>query len=473
MARTVRIDPLTRIEGNGKVHVELDDAGRVVDSRFIVQEFRGFEKFCEGRMFWEMPLITPRICGVCPTAHHLASAKACDSLLGLEIPEAARLARELMHLAAYIQDHALHFFFLAGPDLLLGPDSDPAMRNIVGLAATDPQLARRAIELRRVGQGMVERIGGPPVHPVAAIPGGVSKALTAVDRVTMLQEIDGVLETARLAVELARDAVKKHAGDFSDGAETPGYFMGLVDEDGGLALYDGRLRVVDREGQEVALFEPHRWEDHVAEHVESWSYTKFPYLKTLGFPKGCYRVGPLARMNVVSNVPTPDAQIAFEEFRAASDGKPQADSFYYHWARMIELVYAAERAREILVSPLLTDEDVRVRADRAAGRGVGVVEAPRGVLMHDYTADMVGRLEKVDLVVATTQNNYAINRAVGAAAARVLGDGPEPGDAALNHIETAIRCYDPCLSCSTHAVGRMPFTLEVARAGQVSAYSRE
>lgn len=471
MSRTIRIEPLTRIEGNGKVTVHLDDAGKVTESRFTVQEFRGFEKFCEGRMFWEMPLITPRICGVCPVSHHLASAKACDALLGLEIPEAAKLARELMHLAGLAQDHALHFFFLAGPDLLLGPASDPALRNVVGLVQADAELAKMAIAMRRGGQQMVARLGGPQVHPVTAIPGGMSKPLTEIDRMMLKNDLAALAVGGDKALELAKQAVATYAEHYDDSAAAPAYFAGQVGPDGELALYDGTVRFVDSGLAEVARFAPADYKDTISESVETWSYAKFPYLADRGFPEGAYRVGPLARLNAATSIATPKAQSAFEEYRAAAGGRGQTNSFYYHWARMIELVHAVERMEEILADPALTSGDARVRADRNTGRGVGIIEAPRGLLIHDFTSDPVGRLTDVNLVVATTHNNQAINRTVGAAAERALGGG-EPDDAAFNHIETAIRCFDPCLSCSTHQVGKMPLTLEVVRDGRVRTYVR-
>lgn len=471
--RTIRIDPLTRIEGHGTVTIELDEAGAVRDSRFNVQEFRGFEKFCEGRMFWEMPLITPRICGVCPTSHHLASAKACDNLLGLDIPESGARLRELMHVAAIIEDHALHFFMLAGPDLLLGPDADPVKRNILDLVAADPDLARLAIHMRKVGQGAVSRLGGPAVHPVSAIPGGMSKPLGAEDRLAMLEQIDDVVNGARHALELAKQAVSRYEGLFDDAEAAPRYFAGLVGQKDELALYDGVVRVVDEDLKEVARFAPPEYADFIGEHVEPWSRAKFPYLVSEGFPSGCYRVGPLARLNVARSIGTPLAQVELEQFRERAGGKAQRNSLYYHWARMIELLHAAERMRELLADPGLTDPRVRVRADRAEGRGVGAIEAPRGLLIHDYTSDAVGRLTHVNLIVATTHNNWAINRTVGAAASRVLAGDREPDQAAFNHIETAIRCFDPCLSCSTHALGRMPLIIEVVKGGRRRRFARK
>jgi len=459
VSKEITIKPVTRIEGHAKVTLQLDDAGEVTEARFHVMELRGFEKFMEGRMFWEAPLITPRICGICSVSHHLAAAKACDDLLGVDIPPAAKLQRELLHEGEIIGDHALHLYFLAAPDLLLGPDAPPEQRNVVGLIAADPDLAGRGVALRKIAQNLVEVVGGRSTHPVTAIPGGMSKPLSHNERHELLAQVHVAVDHARVTLDVIRAAGEKHADLFAkmDGVVTP--FVALTDN-GNFAFYDGTVKVIDSEGAALAEFAPAAYADYIGEHAEDWSYMKFPYFKALGYPDGIYRVGPLARLNVNSRMGTPLADAALKEFKAQADG-PVQGTMQYHHARAINLLYACERTVELLEDPAICDENARTPAKRRAGEGIGIVEAPRGLLIHHYAADDMGHLTKVNLIVATCHNNAAINKSVATAARAFIHDG-EPREGLLNRVEMAIRAYDPCLSCGTHAMTRGPaLTLEV------------
>jgi len=457
MVKRVTIDPLSRVMGHGKVTIYLNEAGEVVESRFQVMEFQGFEKFCQGRMFWEMPVITTRICGICPVSHHLASAKACDDLLKVKVPSAAAKLRELMHMGQFIQSHATHFFFLAAPDLFLGPTSDPEMRNIFGLLESEPDVARKAIHLRQIGQRIIEQVGGCAIHPVSAIPGGMSKPLSHEDRFLMRKGIDEAVELALFALEKGREMYQGYADLASGLTPIRTKYLGLV-KDGNLELYDGKLRLKGTEGEILQEFDPQDYLDLIGERVEEWSYVKFPYYRKDGYPQGVYRVGPLARLNVADGIATPLARKELEGFKGLGQGRPVEETLYYHYARLIEMLYAAERAGELLDDDEIVSHEVRVRLDRAAGEGIGVVEAPRGTLIHHYWADEVGRVERVNIIVATAQNNPAINKSVNEVAKKYIG-GHKVEEGALNMVEMAIRCYDPCLSCATHALGQMPLTI--------------
>ncbi|HOB74937.1 MAG TPA: Ni/Fe hydrogenase subunit alpha [Phycisphaerae bacterium] len=464
MGRTITIEPVTRIEGHAKVTVHLDDAGKVERARFHVNEFRGFEKFCEGRLFNEMPLITERICGICPVSHHLASAKACDAILGVEAPRPAKLLRELMHMGQVIQSHSMHFFELAGPDLLLGFDADPAVRNVVGLVQANPQLALKAVALRKFGQDIIARVGDRRIHPNFSVPGGVNKALSVSDRDAMLAQIPEMIGYVQEGLEIMRGWMESNAAEMERFASFSTAYLGLVDEDNAVNLYDGEIRLVDAQRYELDRFDGRQYLDYIAEHVEPWSYLKFPYYRKLGWPEGIYRVGPLARLNMAEKMATPLAQQEYERFRQLRDGKVVEGSLYYHYARLIEDLYAIERARQLLEDPECTSKDLRATARVTNREGVGVIEAPRGTLWHHYWVDEDGKLEKVNLIVATGNNNYAMSRAV-EEVARSCVDGEKLTEGALNRIEAAIRAYDPCLSCSTHALGQMPLELVVYDAG--------
>lgn len=462
MGEKITIEPITKIEGHAKVTIHMDDAGNVAESRFHVVEFRGFEKFCEGRMFWEMPVITERACGICPVSHHLASAKACDDLLGIDIPPAAKKLRELMHMGQTIHSHALHFFFLAAPDFLLGPDADPATRNIIGIIGADPKLGKKAIKLRKIGQTIVDRVGGRPIHPVTAIPGGMSAPLSHEHRFMMLQEIDEAIELAKLGVATGKKVFEKYADIAPTFATIETKHMGLV-KNGNLELYDGHVRLINEEGEKLEEFDPKDYLNYIGERVESWSYLKFPFYKKEGWPKGIYRVAPLARLNVADGISTPLANAELKEFKQLGNGKPVQATLYFHLARLIEILYAAERAKELLLDDEIVSREVRVQVQRQAGEGIGCIEAPRGTLFHHYHVDEVGKITRANLIVATVQNNPAMNLSVNAVAKEFV-KGNKISEGMLNRVEMAIRCYDPCLSCATHAIGQMPLEINLLAA---------
>lgn len=456
---TLTIDPVTRIEGHAKITIHLDEDGEVADTRFHVVEFRGFEKFCEGRYFAEMSQITARICGICPVSHLLASAKTCDAILGVDIPPTAKMLRELMHMGQVIQSHALSFFHLSAPDLLLGYDSDPATRNVVGLIQQHPELARRGIRLRKFGQEIIRYVGGRRIHPDFNVPGGVNKALPEADRQTMLDGFAEAFASARIALDLLKGYHDAHREDVEDFATFDSNYSGLVQPDGALELYDGMLRYVDPTGAPIEdKVPPSNYLDVIAETTEPWSYLKFPFLKALGYPDGMYRVGPLARLNLASRIATPEAQKEFLVWRA--DGPVRRSSFFFHWARLIEILYGLERARALLEDPAITGRDLVAGGPPAHPEGVGVIEAPRGTLIHHYWVDEHGRIEKVNLIVSTGHNNLAMNRSVLSVAKKYV-KAKRLQEGMLNRVEAAIRCYDPCLSCSTHAVGQMPLLVEL------------
>ncbi len=460
MGQTITIEPVTRIEGHAKVNVHLDDSGRVEKARFHVNEFRGFEKFCEGRMFYEMPQITERICGICPVSHHLASIHACDAIVGADPPRTAKLLRELMHMGQIIQSHSMHFFELAAPDLLLGFDASPDIRNVAGLAARDPQLALKAIRLRKFGQEIIARLGERRIHPTFAVPGGVNRALSAGDRDAILSEIDEMIRFVQDGLAVFKGWMQQHQAEMASFASFPTCYLGMVRDDGAADLYAGKLRLVDAELNEIAHFDGGAYLDNIAEHVEPWSYLKFPYYKPQGWPRGVYRVGPLARLNVATKLATPLAQVEFELFRQICGGKVVQGSLYYHYARLIEDLAAVERARDILLDREILSTDIRTGGEKVVdNQGVGVLEAPRGTLWHHYWVDENGKIEKVNLIVATGNNNYAMSRAVEEVAKAYVA--PPVTEGALNRIEAAIRAYDPCLSCSTHARGQMPIEVNL------------
>ena len=462
MSKTITITPVSRVEGHGKVTIHLNDQNEVEEAHFHVVEFRGFEKFCEGRLMSEMPVITTRICGICPVSHHLASAKTCDDVLGVDIPPAAKKLRELMHMGQIIHSHSLHFFYLAAPDFVLGPFSDPAKRNIVGIIEADPELAKKAIRLRQIGQNIIERVGGRPIHPVTAIPGGMSKPLSHEDRYITRKEIDEAIELAQLGLQVGKGVYEKYADIVPKFAVIKTNYMGLV-KDGNLELYDGALRIIDESGNTLEEFDPKNYLDYLGEHVEDWSYLKFPFYKKQGFPAGVYRVGPLGRLNVADAISTPLANKELGEFKKLGNGKPVHETLYYHYARLIEMLYAVERAQQLIDDDEIVSKDVRVRVERKAGEGVGVIEAPRGTLIHHYWVDDSGKIEKVNLIVATVHNNPAMDMSVNEVAKEFVKGG-KIEEGALNMVEMAIRCYDPCLSCATHAIGQMPLVINLVAA---------
>jgi NAD-reducing hydrogenase large subunit len=459
MGRKVTIEPITRIEGHARVTIHLDDGGKVENAYFHVDQFRGFEKFSEGRMYYEMPQITPRICGICPVSHHLASAKTCDAIVGAEPPYTASLLRELMHMGQTIQSHAMHFFHLASPDLLFGFDADPKIRNVVGIIQTNPDLAIKAVKLRKFGQEIIRILGEKRVHPIFAVPGGVNHALPEEDRDMMLDQIDEMISYLQEGIAVAKSWIEENMDVVETFAVFPSGYMGLV-KDGALELYDGQVRLIDKEGNLCELFDPSDYLKYVGEHVERWSYLKFPFYKKMGWPDGTYRVGPLGRLNVARRISTPLANKEFENFKLIGDGKPVEGSLWYHYARLIEAVYAVERAREILEDPEILSDDIRAPYGEMQSEGVGCIEAPRGTLFHHYQVDEDGKLTKVNLIIATGHNNWAMSKSVDEVAKQFV-DGNNLTEGMLNRVEVAIRAYDPCLSCSTHALGQMPIVMEI------------
>ncbi len=472
MSRTVVIDPITRIEGHAKISIFLDDTGEVSDARFHVVEYRGFEKFCEGRPFTEMAGITARICGICPVSHLLASAKTGDKILAVKVPVAAEKLRRLMNLGQIAQSHALSFFHLSSPDFLLGWESDPAKRNIFGLIAADPELARAGIRLRQFGQTVIELLGARKIHAAWAVPGGVRNPLSEEGRNWIRDRLPESLETTDRALGLLKNLLDTKLGEeVRVFGEFPSLFMGLVGPNGEWEHYGGHLRFVDSQGEIVAdNLSEDDYRTFLGEAVEPWSYLKFPYYKPLGYPAGIYRVGPLARLNICQQIGTDKADRERLEMRDRAGGVPTS-SFFYHYARLIEIVAALEKIQELIDDPDITSDRVRAHAGVNELDAIGASEAPRGTLFHHYQVDKNGSIEKVNLIIATGQNNLAMNKTIAQIAKHYIHHGtqeiPEP---MLNRVEAGIRCFDPCLSCSTHAAGQMPLHLQlVATDGAIVA----
>lgn len=459
MTQKLLIEPVTRIEGHARVSIYLDDDGAVDRAYFHVDQYRGFEKFCEGRMFFEMPNITPRICGICPVSHHLASVKACDAIIGVKPPRTASLLRELMHMGQIIQSHGMHFFHLAGPDLLLGFDADPAIRNVVGLMERYPELAIKAVKLRKFGQEIIKTLGEKKVHPTFAVPGGVNKVLTVDERDAILAGLNETISITQEGINIATGWLEGNSELVKRFANFDTGHMGMI-KDGALELYDGDIRLIDCDGTVLEEFEPEGYLNHIGERVEDWSYLKFPFYKKKGWPDGVYRVGPLGRLNAASCVTTPLAAQEFERFKAIGEEAPVQETLYYHYARLIELLYVLEHTRDILEDPDILSKEIRAEATELREEGVGCIEAPRGTLFHHYWVDENGIVTKANLIVATGHNNYAMSKSVEAVAKEFI-KGQDITEGMLNRIEAAIRCYDPCLSCSTHAIGKMPLIVEI------------
>jgi NAD-reducing hydrogenase large subunit len=460
MPREILIDPVTRIEGHAKITLKLSDSGKVTDALFHVTQFRGFEKLCEGRPLTEMPSLMARTCGICPVSHLTASAKACDELLSVKIPETAANLRRLMNLAQLVQSHALSFFHLSSPDLLMGFDADPQKRHLFGVAQENPQLARDGIRLRQIGQTVIELLGGKKIHPAWAVPGGVNKPLHRTDRDKILAMLPEAMEISQRTLQWYKQIASKFADEARAFANFPTLFMGLVTDTGELEHYDGWLRIVDSKGDVVIdKFPPQRYHELIAEAAEPYSFMKFPYFKKLGYPAGIYRVGPLARLNLVDQCGTPIADQEWAEFREIQRGAVLS-SFHYHHARLIEIIFGIEKMEQILKSPNILDTKVRARARPNQSEGVGVAEAPRGTLIHHYRIDQHGLIVWANLIIATGHNNLAMNRGIFQAAQQFVR-GNEISQGALNRVEAVIRCYDPCLSCATHAIGKMPLQIEL------------
>ncbi len=464
MPTTITISPVTRIEGHAKITIQLDENGDVMDARFHVNEFRGFEKFTEGRLLWEMPGITSRICGICPASHLVTSAKAGDDILAVEIPETAEKLRRLLTLAQWLQSHALSFFHLSSPDFLLGFDSDPATRNIFGLIAADAEFAKRGVRLRKFGQEIIEMLGGRRIHTPWTVPGGVREPLDPAKKNHMLQWIPEAKETVLLALATLKKIHVKYAKDIPEFGNFRTLFVGLVSKDGGLEYYDGVLRIKDGNDNTIAdQIDPKQYAEHFGEAVEPWSYLKFPYYKPFDYPRGMYRVGPLARVNICDYIETPLAEAERKIFKTLNGTVNVVNnSFYYHYARCIEMLFAVEKIEMLLNDPILLGNNVRSLASINRSEGVGCTEAPRGILFHHYHVNKDGVIQKANLLIATAQNNIAMNRTVRQIAAHFIdGKMGKITEGILNRVEAGIRCYDPCLSCSTHALGQMPLHIEL------------
>ncbi|MBA7688882.1 NAD-reducing hydrogenase HoxS subunit beta [subsurface metagenome] len=461
MTRKIVIEPVTRVEGHGKVTIHLDDNGNVDKARFHVTQVRGFEKFCEGRLFWEMPVITSRICGICPVSHHLASAKAGDAILGVKLTPTAEMLRRLIHMAQFVQSHALHFFHLASPDFLFGMDADPAKRNIMGIIAEMPEIAKKGVKIRAFGQKIIEILGDKRVHPNAAIPGGMTKALAPDKRDEILSQVDDIIADCQFALDLIKNYCAQHSEEATSFASFGTGYLGLVDINGNVEYYDGKLRLKDSQG--ITLEDnvaPENYLSIIEEKVEDWSYLKFPYYKKLGYPGGMYRVGPLGRLNVADGCDTPLANEEFHNFKKLGNDGVVQPSLYYHYARLIEMLNTAEEIKSLVQDELICSKEIWVNSTKLNEEAVGVVEAPRGTLFHHYWIDTSGKIRKVNLIVATGHNNLAMNRAVYEVARGFIKDG-KVTEGILNRVEVAIRCYDPCLSCSTHALGQMPLEITI------------
>jgi len=461
--KRVVIEPVTRVEGHGKVTLLLDADNRVHQARFHIVEFRGFEKFVQGRPFWEVPVLVQRLCGICPVSHNLAASKAMDMIIGATVPAAADKLRRLMHMGQILQSHALHFFHLSAPDLLFGFDAAAGKRSIAGLVAAYPDIARQGVALRRYGQEVIRLTSGKRVHGTGAIPGGMNKNLARDERDHLLREIDQVIAWSQAAVELIK-AIYSERPDFHNGfGSYRSSFMSLVRDDGALDLYHGGLRARDEHGQSIFdhVDYRHYW-DYIHEEVKSWSYMKFPFIRARGREQGWYRVGPLARINNCDFIPTRRADAERRIFKEFGAGSATQATLAYHWARMIEMLHAAEVIQELLHDADLQSDDLVSSGERQL-RGVGVIEAPRGTLIHHYRINEDEQIVRANLIVATTHNNQAMNEAVRQVALRYL-DGRELTEGLLNHIEVAIRAFDPCLSCATHAIGKMPLAVALVDA---------
>ena len=461
--KTITIDPVTRIEGHAKITLHLNEKGRVEEARFHVTQFRGFEKFCEGRPFSEMPSLMARICGICPVSHLIASAKACDALMAVRIPPTADKLRRIFGLAQVIQSHALSLFHLASPDLLFGMDGDAANTNIFGVLEKNPTLARDGIQLRKFGQQIVERLGGKRIHPAWIVPGGVSEPLTEKNRDAILAGLPEALQIAERTLEWFKSITETFREEISVFGNFPTLFVGIVKDDGGLTFYDGKVRITNASGDVVVSgLQPAQYAEYIGEKVEPWSYLKSTYYKPMGFPEGIYRVGPLARMNVADRCGTPRADQEMAEFHELQR-TAVLSSFHYHHARLIEILYCIERMERLLNDPEILSRHVRAFARPNALEGVGACEAPRGTLFHHYKIDEQGLIRWANLIIATGHNSVAMNRSILQVGKHfVHGSRLTPG--MLNRVEAVIRAYDPCLSCSTHAAGQMPLRVELLNA---------
>jgi F420-non-reducing hydrogenase large subunit len=480
MTKRITIDPITRLEGHGKIEIFLDDQGDVARAFLQIPELRGYEKFCEGRLVEELPRITPTICGVCPTAHHMASTKTLDDLYKVDPPPAAKMIRELVNCAFMAEDHALHFYFLGGPDFVVGPQAPKAERNILGvIAKVGLEAAGHVIAMRKKLRSITTLLGGRVIHPVLGLPGGVAKALKEEDRRNVVEIAKETVEFGKFTLKVFDDIVLKNKAYVDvivgDVFKHRTYYMGLVDKNNKVNFYDGDIRVVGPDGKEYVKFKPQDYLKHLAEHVEPWSYIKFLYLKNVGWKgfvdgeqSGVYRVAPLARLNAADGMATPLAQAEYERMFSVLGGKPVHFTLATHWARVIELLAATERLLELAQDPEITSPNIRTLPTNVPSEGVGVVEAPRGTLYHHYKSDERGVATQVNLLVATLNNSAAIAMSVEKAAKGLIKKG-EVSDGLLNMVEMAFRAYDPCMACATHYLpGKMPLEINIRdQAGRV------
>ena len=469
MSRKITIDPVTRVEGHGRVTIHLDEEGKVKDSFFHIVEFRGFERFIQGHPYWEAPVLVQRLCGICPVSHHLAAAKAIDQIVGVDpkdlSPTASKL-RRLMHYGQVFQSHALHFFYLASPDLLFGVDAPVEKRNIVAVAVENRELAIKGITMRKFGQEIIKAVAGKKIHGILAVPGGVHKTITKEEIEYFLdgkniENIDTMIAWSQAMVKFMKEYHEKNRKFLDEFADFPSGHLGMVNDDGGLELYDGKLRAIDSEGN-ITLndISTDLYQEYFSEAVAQWSYMKFPYLKNIGREKGWNRVGPLARINLCDFIPTPLAEKARQEYIGFTGKKVNNSTLFSHWARLIEVLHCAEEMKTLLHDPELMGDDL-VRKGVARLKGIGIIEAPRGTLTHHYEVDEKGMIIRCNLIVSTTHNNDAMNTAVRWVADNVISSKGTITDGMLNQVEIAIRAYDPCLSCATQAIGKMPLKAEL------------
>jgi len=460
--KVIEIEPITRVEGHGKVSIHLDDHNVVREARLHIVEFRGFERFIRGRPFWEIPVIVQRLCGICPVSHHLAASKAMDMVVGAKkLTPTAEKIRRLMHYGQIMQSHVLHFFHLSSPDLLFGFDADPAIRNVFGVIEKYPDLAVQGVMMRKYGQEIIKATAGKKIHGTGAVPGGVNKNLSIDERDALLKDISKMKQWALGALKIATEYTLDHINSVKVFSTFKSSHLSLVREDGAMDLYHGNLRTIDAGGN--IIFDQvnyQRYTDYLMEEVKPWSYMKFPFIKSRGHLDGWYRVGPLSRMNTCGFIDTPEAGKAHQEFKNQTGGKPNHMSLAYHWARMIEVLHCVEKIEELLHDSDLQGDDLLVRGERAE-EGIGLLEAPRGTLFHHYSVDKDDKVTYCNLIVSTTNNNEAMNRAIAEVAHNHISGKFKITEGMLNHVEVAIRSYDPCLSCATHAIGQMPLVIEL------------
>jgi NAD-reducing hydrogenase large subunit len=466
--KKIVIEPVTRVEGHGKVTILLDEDNRVKQARLHIVEFRGFERFIQGRPYWEVPVLVQRLCGICPVSHHLAAAKAMDLIVGVDkIPPTAEKMRRLMHYGQTFQSHALHFFHLCSPDLLFGFDADPMIRNVIGVARKFPNLAVQGVMMRKYGQEVIKATSGKKIHGTGAVPGGINKNLSIAERDEFLKDIDQNVKWARESVAIAKNYTVEHLDALKDFGSFDSNHLSLVRADGAMDLYHGNLRAIDATGKKIFdQVDYQDYLDYIREEVKPWSYMKFPFIRQIGPEKGWYRVGPLARLNTCDFIDTPEAEAARKEFMAVTSGKPNNMTMAYHWARMIELLHSVEKIKTLLHDKDLQGKDLVAKGSRRPC-AVALIEAPRGTLFHHYEVNENDLVTRCNLIVSTTNNNTPMNLAVERVARDYLS-GVEVTEGLLNRVEIAIRAYDPCLSCATHALGQMPLEVEVMDAsGQV------